>query len=178
MSIVLTEIWLCLTVAAILGMATGWLLWGKPNRRLRAVYRRRLARLQGNWEAVEEELAKSLARVAELERAASERTDGDGRGSPSEPDPRETREPVSNEADLLTAAVRGLEERILCLEAGVLTHEGANDAISSEPLLTGKGNETHRRRGGTAFSHSALPGESVHSVRRRVAKRKDPAPVK
>jgi hypothetical protein len=82
---------------------------------------------------------------------------------------------VQTDADLLTAAVRGLEERILCLEAGVLAQEGANDAIPSEHLVTDKGSETRRRRGGPAFSHSALPGESVHSVRRRVAKRKDPA---
>jgi len=61
------EIWLCLSFAAAAGVLAGWLVWGRRTRRIVASYRSRLARLQANWETVEERLTEALERAAALE---------------------------------------------------------------------------------------------------------------
>jgi hypothetical protein len=165
MSIVLAEIWLCLIVAAILGVATGWLLWGRPNQRLQAVYQRRLAKLRANWEMVEEQLAKSNARVAELENALRDRGERDSASNAPVTIPHETEEPRNDDPGVLVATVRALEERIRSLEAGGLVHETLTEG-------------SRRRGGGGSFARGAGPTENAHTLRRRMSQRKDSPPVK
>ena len=124
MNILLAEIWLCLFVSALLGVAAGWLLWGRSNQRLRLYYRGRLKRLRRNWETVEDQLASALARVSELEGLAQERGASEASLHLSEPEPSE--DVWEEEARVLETTVRGLEERIRSLET--------SQAPQSEPI--------------------------------------------
>ena len=63
----LLEIWMCLSVAALLGVFAGWIVWGRQIDRVIASYRGRLAKLRRNWETVEEALAHELTRRSALE---------------------------------------------------------------------------------------------------------------
>ena len=179
MSYLVAEIWLCLIVATVLGVATGWLLWGRPNQRLKLVYRRRLAKLRGNWETVEEQLARSLARVSELEGVLRDRTAREARPDPPVSEPVAMKDVWEEEARLLETTVRGLEERIRSLEASQTLPP---DSIEPPPppghVVPDPGIEPDRRRGAHSFAHSGLPLENAHGVRRRVAKRKETSPVK
>jgi hypothetical protein len=160
------EIWLCLLAAGLSGVAAGWLVWSRPNERVKAVYRARLAKFRGNWETADEQLDRALARISELERAMVDR-ETRPQGSPrtdSSAEPAETRDSFRIEHQLLEATVRGLDERLRSLEAGLSPHTAGIDVDG----------------GGSAasFSHSGLPGETSQSLRRRVAKRKESAQVK
>jgi len=64
----LVEIWICLTIAGLMGVLAGWLLWGRRTKRIVASYRGRLAKLRTNWETVEDRLAEALERASALER--------------------------------------------------------------------------------------------------------------
>ena len=68
MTLLLAEIWICLSVAALTGVLAGWLVSAHRNKRIVATYRGRLARLRTNWETVEERLAEVLERASALER--------------------------------------------------------------------------------------------------------------
>ena len=63
----LLEIWMCLSVAALLGVFAGWIVWGRHVDRVVASYRGRLVKLRKNWETVEEALAHELSRRTALE---------------------------------------------------------------------------------------------------------------
>jgi chromosome segregation ATPase len=63
----LLDIWLCLCVAALLGVFAGWIVWGRHVDRVIASYRGRLAKLRRNWETVEDALARELSRTSALE---------------------------------------------------------------------------------------------------------------
>jgi hypothetical protein len=183
MSYLLAEIWLCLIVATLLGVAAGWLLWGRQIERLQRGYRRRLGRLRGNWETVEEQLARALARVSELEGLLRDRPAGPV--SEGAIDPPVASVPIAkddvwgDEARLLETTVRGLEERIRSLEASQeLSPDTLELPLPEEHLVPDTGLEPPLRRGASTFSHTGLPLENAHSLRRRVVKRKETSPVK
>ena len=178
MSYLLAEIWLCLILATVLGVAAGWVLWGRPNQRLKLVYRRRLAKLRGNWETVEDQLARSLARVSELEGVLR---DGPAREAPPDPpvfEPVAIHNVWEEEARVLETTVRGLEERIRSLEASQTLSPDSIEPPPAGHLVPDPGIEPGRRRGTNSFAHGGLPLENAHSLRRRVAKRKETSPVK
>jgi chromosome segregation ATPase len=113
----LLEIWFCLSLAAVLGVLAGWLVWGRRTRRIVAAYRSRLARLQANWETVEERLTEALERAAALERERGrreeelERSETESQGI--SPDRERT---WRDERRSLEDRLRQLNERILALE--------------------------------------------------------------
>jgi hypothetical protein len=126
MNILLAEIWLCLFVSALLGVAAGWLLWGRSNQRLRLYYRGRLAKLRRNWETVEDQLATALARVSELEGLLHERA-SEASLHLSEPEPSD--DVWEDEARVLETTVRGLEERIRSLETSQALQDESVDSV-------------------------------------------------
>jgi chromosome segregation ATPase len=119
MTYIVTEIWLCLILACLLGVLASWLVWGRQSERIIAVYRGRLAKLRRNWEAVEEQLAAALERASELEKARGGlQAELDRREIDFQSILQEKEEAWRNKRRLLEAAVRGLDERIRSLEAG------------------------------------------------------------
>ena len=73
MTPLLAEIWMCLSLAAVLGVLAGWAVWGRRTDRIVASYSRRLGRLRSNWEAVEERLTEALHANAALQRELDEK---------------------------------------------------------------------------------------------------------
>jgi predicted nuclease with TOPRIM domain len=73
MTPLLGEIWMCLSLAAVLGVLAGWVVWGRRTDRIVASYSRRLGRLRSNWEAVEERLTDALQTNASLQRELDEK---------------------------------------------------------------------------------------------------------
>ncbi len=128
MSSLLVEIWLWLVVAALSGLAAGWLLWGRGAERTAAIYRGRIARLRRNWEMVEEQLSTALARISELEDSSSGRTVADPSGSAIPSNDTDVGDPWSNERDMLEATVAGLDQRIQTLETRPLLQNAVVDA--------------------------------------------------
>jgi hypothetical protein len=68
MTPLLAEMWMCLSVAALLGVLAGWLVWGRRTARIVASYDRRLDRLRTNWETVEARLAEALQQNSAIQR--------------------------------------------------------------------------------------------------------------
>jgi hypothetical protein len=128
----LAEIWFCLSVAALLGVLAGWLLWGRRTRRIVASYRRRLDDLRENWEIVEERLAEELERASRLEMElkreyrALERSRIDVQDVIREKDETWREERLSLEDTLLQ-----LHERILALQpvAGLPAQSRLTDPV-------------------------------------------------
>jgi chromosome segregation ATPase len=115
----LAEIWFCLSLAALLGFLAGWLVWGRRTHRIVASYRGRLARLQANWETVEERLTEALERAAALERERDRRhAELERSATESEGISREKELTFRDERGSLEARLRQLDERILALEPG------------------------------------------------------------
>jgi hypothetical protein len=113
----LTEIWVCLSLAAILGVFAGWLVWGRPTRRIVASYRVRLARVQRNWEIVEDRLAEALERAAALERERGLRhAELDRNETELQGNPREKDRSWPDQRRSLEESLRQLDARILALE--------------------------------------------------------------
>jgi len=113
----LAEIWMCLSVAALLGVLAGWLVWGRRTQRIVTSYRRRLATLRENWEIVEERLAEELERASGLERDGG-RVYGELERSQIDLQDvfRERDETWREERRSLEDTLRQLHERILALQ--------------------------------------------------------------
>jgi chromosome segregation ATPase len=112
----LAEIWPCLIAAAILGIAAGWLLWGRDMRKVVSSYRRRLSKARANWENVEERLTQALSRASTLER---ERDAFQKDWSATQLVLQEREEAWKQERRLLDETVRQLNQRLLVLETNV-----------------------------------------------------------
>ena len=112
----LAEIWMCLSVAALLGVLAGWLVWGRRTERIVNSYRRRLATLRENWEAVEERLAEELQRASGRESDREREYRELGRSQIDLQDAfREKDETWREERRSLEETLRQLHERILAL---------------------------------------------------------------
>ncbi len=113
----LAEIWMCLSVAALLGVLAGWLVWGRRTERIVTSYRHRLATLRENWDIVEERLAEELQRASGLERER-EREYGELERSQIDLEDvlREKDETWREERRSLEDTLRQLHEQILALQ--------------------------------------------------------------
>jgi hypothetical protein len=110
----IADIWPCLAAAAILGVLAGWFLWGREMKRVIATYRRRLAKMRGNWETVEERLTEALAHASALER---ERDSIQKEWTAIQSTMQEREDAWKQERRLLDETVRHLNQRLLVLES-------------------------------------------------------------
>jgi hypothetical protein len=71
----LSEIWACLAVSLLIGLLSGWILWGLSLSRIEGTLRFRLSQARKNWGEVEALLADASIRLSilEQERTALER---------------------------------------------------------------------------------------------------------
>jgi chromosome segregation ATPase len=106
----LIDIWPCLAIAALMGVAAGWMVWGRNTNRIVASYRGRLAKVRGNWETVEEQLAQALARSSALQQ---ERDTLKKEWSESQVTLHEREEAWKQERRLLDETVRQLNQRLV-----------------------------------------------------------------
>jgi chromosome segregation ATPase len=119
MTYLVTEIWLCLVLAALMGVLAGWVVWGRRTERRLSVCRGRLARLRRNWETVEDRLAEALEHASELENARRNLEVKLEECEIALHSVLQEREDVfRNERRLLELTVRELKERLFALEAG------------------------------------------------------------
>jgi chromosome segregation ATPase len=116
MSGLLAEIWVCVSLAALLGVVAGWLVWGRHSQVVLASYRGRLARLRENWETVEEHLTEALDRVSALERELDQTKAELDRSEDTLEHMRGKEEVWRDERRSLEDRLRKLDERILDLE--------------------------------------------------------------
>ena len=118
----LVDIWPCLVIAAILGVLAGWFLWGRDLKRVIATYRRRLAKVRGNWETVEERLTHALARASALE---IERDSIQREWAANQLMMQEREDTWKQERRLLDETVRQLNQRLVVLESNMRTPAAA-----------------------------------------------------
>jgi chromosome segregation ATPase len=134
----LVDVWMCLSVAALLGVFAGWLVWGRHSEKVVASYRARLGKMRRNWETIEHGLAEELKRVSALERKREELVSELQRSrSEFESTLHSNEEAWRNERRSLEDALKGLRERVIALE-------GAPQAPAPEVQLVRRGRQPRR----------------------------------